>query len=202
MDRLNKIASLVETKNVFDVGCDHGLLSIILSNNHNVVASDITKSSVDLALKNTKGYNVLVIQSDGLDKLDIKNDDTVILAGMGTSTILKILLKNINKVPNNLIIQSNNDLEYLRKNICKLGYFIDKEITLYEKRWYTIIRFKKGFRKYKYIDYLLGPNPSLEYIKFNLKNFTNTYNKIPNKYFIKKLKTYLIIKKLKKLINE
>ena len=37
--RLNALASLVDTNNVFDVGCDHGLLSIMLSNNFGFFAA-------------------------------------------------------------------------------------------------------------------------------------------------------------------
>ncbi len=201
--RLNALASLVDTNNVFDVGCDHGLLSIMLSDTHNVVASDITPSSVNIAKKNIKeaNVNVEVVQSDGLDKLDIKKDDTIILAGMGTYTIMKILKNNIDKVSNTLIIQANNNLDILRRNIVKLGYYIDSEITLYENRWYTLIRFKKGHVKYRKIDYILGPNPNIDYIKFNLDIYKKMYNKIPNRYFIKKINTYLIIKTIERKLH-
>ena len=134
--RLDSLASLVDTINVFDVGCDHGLLSIMLSKNHNVIASDITSSSVEIASKNIKEAkaSVKVIQSDGLDKLDISKDSTIILAGMGCYTILKILKKNTSKLSDTLIIQANNNLDILRYELVKLGYFIDKEINLYEKK--------------------------------------------------------------------
>ena len=47
--RLKVIASLIpQYVKVFDIGCDHGYLSIYLCkyNNNKVVASDITTSSV------------------------------------------------------------------------------------------------------------------------------------------------------------
>ena len=197
--RLDALESLVDSKKVFDVGCDHGLLSIMLSTNHEVVASDITSSSCNIAKKNISNShaNVKVIQSDGLDKLDIKKEDTVILAGMGAYTIIKILKKNISKVPDTLILQSNNNLDILRKEIIKLGYYIDDEINLYEKRWYTIIKFKKGYRKYHNIDYIIGIKPDKKYLEYLLKIYNTMYIKIPKRCIIKRIKTYSIIKKIK-----
>lgn len=199
MNRLETLESLVDTKKVFDVGCDHGLLSISLSKDHEVVASDITISSVNKTKENVKaaGVKVKVLQSDGLDELDINKEDTVILAGMGTYTILKILKNNIDKVPNTLIIQANNNHDILRKELVSLGYYIDVEKTLHINRWYVIIRFKKGHKKYTKLDYLLGPNPSKEYLDFNLKYYKNVYKKIPTRYFIKRIKLRHLIKKIK-----
>ncbi len=198
MNRLETLESLVDTKKVFDVGCDHGLLSISLSKNHEVVASDITTSSVNKTKENVKKAKakVKVLQSDGLNELDINKEDTVVLAGMGTYTILKILKNNIDKVPNTLIIQANNNHDILRKELVSLGYYIDVEKTLHINRWYVIIRFKKGNKKYTKLDYLLGPNPSKEYLDFNLKYYKNVYKKIPRRYFIKRIKLRYLIKKI------
>lgn len=200
MNRLETLESLVDTKKVFDVGCDHGLLSISLSKNHEVVASDITVSSVNKAKENVKKAKakVKVLQSDGLNELDINKEDTVILAGMGTYTILKILKNNIDKVPNTLIIQANNNHDILRKEMVSLGYYIDEEKTLHINRWYVIIRFKKGSKKYTKLDYILGPNPSKEYLNFNLKYYENVLNKIPSRYFVKKIKIRRLLKEINK----
>ena len=201
MERLELLESLVDTKRVFDVGSDHGLLAINLSKDHEVVASDISTSSIEKISDNVAKAKakVEVILSDGLDKLDIKKKDTVIIAGMGTYTILKILKNNIDKVPNTLIIQANNNHDILRREITKLGYYIDREETLYQNRWYTIIRFKKGYKKYSKIDYLVGPNPTKDYINFNLGLYSKALDKIPYKYFVKRYNVKKIIKQLKKM---
>ena len=197
--RLETLRDLVDTKKVFDVGCDHGLLAIMLASNHDVVASDISVSSVNKTRENIKkaNLNIEVYQSDGLEKLDINKDDSIVIAGMGTYTILKILKNSIGKIPNTLIIQTNNNYDILRREVVKLGYYIDTEKTLYLNKWYVIIRFKKGVRKYSYMDYLLGINPSKEYLEFNLKIYEKVLKKIPYRYFMKRIKTKYIINKIK-----
>ena len=203
MNRLEELEKLVDTEKVFDVGCDHGLLSISLSKNHTVVASDVSESCIKKALSNVEKAhaNVKVIQSDGLDNLDIDKKDSLVIAGMGAYTVLKILNKNIDKVPNTLIIQANNNHDVLRKKIVSMGYFIDVEKHLYIDRWYTIIRFKKGKKKYHKLDYLLGITPDIEYVKFNLKLYDKMLKDIPNKYFIKRIKIKNLITKIKNKYN-
>src|SRR5574344_2142526 len=178
--RLELLGSLVDSTNVFDVGCDHALLSIYLSTNHNVTASDISISSIKKAEDNVKKCksNVKVVLSDGLDELNIGKNDDIVIAGMGTSTILKILKKNINKLSNTIIIQSNNNLDTLRKEMVKLGYYIDREVSININKYYVMIRFKKGYRKYKYIDYIVGINPSKEYIEYTIRRYNKMLSNI------------------------
>ena len=116
---------------------------------------------------------------------------------MGTNTILEILKNKEFKKINTLIIQSNNDLYELRKNICKIGYYIDKEITVYDKKYYNIIRFKKGIKKYNYFNYYIGLSNNKEYYKYLYDKIYKTYKNIPNKNIIKKLKYKILLIKLK-----
>ncbi|MBR1377478.1 MAG: SAM-dependent methyltransferase [Bacilli bacterium] len=201
--RLETLESLVDTKKVFDVGCDHGLLAISLSKNHEVVASDISEACVIKTKANVEEAKakVNVLQSDGLKELDINKSDTVIIAGMGAYGVIKILKASIDKVPNTLIIQANNNYDILRKEVTNLGYYIDIEKTLYLNRWYVIIRFKKGIKKYNKMDYLLGPDPSKEFVLFNLKNYQNTLKKIPYRYFIKRIKIKILIHNINRVYN-
>lgn len=199
--RLEAIASLVDKDSkVFDVGCDHGYLAIYLSRNHEVVASDITSYAVDKTLENikkSKALNITVIKTDGLNNLDINKDDTVIVAGMGSYTIIKMLKDNKDKLPNTLIIESNNSHSDLRTSLVELGYYMDKEVVVNDGKLYLIIKAKKGYRKYKDIDYLVGISNDPLYIKKVLKRYTDMYNDIPYKYIVKKIKTKLIIDKIK-----
>src|SRR5574344_1700461 len=112
LKRIELLASLVDSNKFFDVGCDHALISIYLSSNHDIVASNISESSIIKAKENIKNNNanVKLILSDGLDKLDINKNDNIVIEGMGTYTILKIFNRNLSKLPNTIIIKSKKGL--------------------------------------------------------------------------------------------
>lgn len=168
--RLEMVANFIDNndKSVIDIGCDHGLLSIYLANkfkNLKIIASDVNKNALDNAKKNiTKcGLNDRIETRLGSGISVINNNDnidTIVVAGMGTNTIVEFLkcsrdkLVNVNKI----IIQSNTDLYFLRKNMVNMGYFIDDEELVVDKGIiYTIIKFVKGKMKYSYKELYLGP---------------------------------------------
>lgn len=165
--RLESIADLVNDDcSIIDIGCDHGLLDIYLVNNRSnikIIASDINKNALNNVINNIKRYNVSGIDTrlgNGLDVINKNEVDTVIISGMGTSTIIDIFNKNIDKLEgiDTLIIQSNNDLYLLRDYITNIGYYIDEEILVEDNNIiYTVIRFKKGIRKYSKKELFLGP---------------------------------------------
>lgn len=168
--RLEMVANFIDNndKSVIDIGCDHGLLSIYLANkfkNLKIIASDVNKNALDNAKKNiTKcGLNDRIETRLGSGISVINNNDnidTIVVAGMGTNTIVEFLkcsrdkLVNVNKI----IIQSNTDLYFLRRNMVSMGYFIDDEELVVDKGIiYTIIKFIKGKKKYSYKELYLGP---------------------------------------------
>lgn len=196
--RLNVIASLIDSNKIIDIGCDHALLDIYLTNKGiNCVAIDNKETVLDKARENIKKNNLLdkikIICSNGLENYNVLGNENVIIAGMGTNTILNIIQnKEFNKI-NTLIIQSNNNLYELRKKICKLGYYIDKEIVIFDKKYYNIIRFKKGFKKYSYFDYYFGLDINYEYKKYINNKIYKTYKNIPFKNIIKKIKYKILL---------
>lgn len=196
--RLNVIASLVDSNNIIDIGCDHALLDIYLTNKGiNCVAIDNKETVLDKARENIKKNNLLdkikIICSNGLENYNVLGNENVIIAGMGTNTILNILQnKEFNKI-NTLIIQSNNNLYELRKNVCKLGFYIDKEIVIFDKKYYNIIRFKRGFKKYSYFDYYFGLDINYEYKKYINNKIYKTYKNIPFKNIVKKIKYKILL---------
>ncbi|MDD2435269.1 MAG: class I SAM-dependent methyltransferase [Bacilli bacterium] len=187
--RLKAIADLVDDGiKVIDVGCDHALLDIYLTLNKQVqcIATDISSHVIKNAENNIKKYNlsdqITLIKTDGLNDIEVTDVDTVIMAGMGKQTILKIL-KGYQF--NHLIIQSNRDLDLLRKEISDQGYTIINEEIVYErKKYYVIIKFKKGSADYDELDYLLGP-----IIRLKKRAIDQQYLEyIFNRYYIKKKK--------------
>lgn len=196
--RLNVIASLIDSNKIIDIGCDHALLDIYLTNKGiNCVAIDNKETVLDKARENIKKNNLLdkikIICSNGLENYNVLGNENVIIAGMGTNTILNIIQnKEFNKI-NTLIIQSNNNLYELRKKICKLGYYIDKEIVIFDKKYYNIIRFKRGFKKYSYFDYYFGLDMNYEYKKYINNKIYKTYKNIPFKNIVKKIKYKILL---------
>ena len=199
--RLLKIASLIDNNSkIINVGTDHALLEIYLAQNKNVssIGIDISESSVKKSKKNVSDNNlnnmITIIKNDGLNNIKL-NDEVITISGLGTYTILKIL-KNVKY--NDLIIQSNNDLYTLRKEMIKKNYYIYKEEVIYDKRWYVIIYFKYGKKKYSNLDLYLGPFiNNKDYINYLIKVNEKKFDSIPNKNFVKKYQTKKIIKQLK-----
>lgn len=192
--RLNAIASMVDEKVLYDVGCDHALLDIYLSKVKNIkcIAIDKSRECVNKAINNVKKNKstVEVMLNDGLCNIDLLPNSVVVTSGMGTKNIIKIIKdKNID----NLICQSNKNIYELRKNVCNLGYYIFDEKIVFEDKFYIIIKFKKGFKNYDDADYFLGPILQMKkdnvYIDY-LNTLKNDILKNINKYDTNKKKKY------------
>ena len=208
--RLLAIANLIDDNSkVVDIGCDHGLVSIYLAMNKqniSIIASDINQNALDNAIKNINKYHledkIKVCLSNGLDNI---NDeiDTIIISGMGGHTIIDILTNNQEKLNtvNNIIIQSNNDIEYVRRKIVKLGYCISKEELILDKNiYYTVILFTKGKKKYTNKEYYFGPILLKENSKIFIERKNKEYTKLVNiKNNIPKRKLLIRLKILKEL---
>jgi len=167
--RLEAISSLIPNNSkVIDIGCDHGLLDIYIYLKRistKVIASDINQNALNNAKENIKKNNLEgIIETrlgNGLDTLKSEDDiDTIIISGMGSLTAVEILKNNSNKLNNieTIIIQSNTKIEFLRKEVIKLNYYIEDEILIEDKKKiYTIIKFSKGKKKYTKKELYFGP---------------------------------------------
>ena len=166
-ERLRVIGDLIPDNSfVLDIGCDHALLDIyIVKKNKNIktIASDINKGPLEIAKENVKKYNlenkITLKQENGLNAYE-NGIDTIVLSGLGTTTIIDILNKRKEVLKNikNLVISSNNDYYKLRKNITKLGFKIKEEKMVYDKnKYYPVILFVPGIEKYNYYELKFGP---------------------------------------------
>lgn len=206
--RLKAITSYVaKDDKVVDVGCDHGLLSIYLIENNlvsKVIASDVNENALKNAISNIEKRNLHIktVLSDGIEKIDLNDINTLIISGMGTSTILHILhdnkkLKKINK----LIIQANNDHYILRENLNEKGYYLKEESYTYDKnKWYVTSLFVKSDNK-NTIDVLkYGFLNNEEYNDYLLKKNYEILKKIPFSSFKAKFNRFKEIRNIKKAI--
>jgi len=212
-NRLMRIASYVDKKDkLIDIGCDHALLDIYLIKNkvlNKVLVSDVHEGALNAGISNIKKEKlekkIETRLGNGLEVLTDKDDiNTVLISGMGTTTILDILhndyLKNINK----LIIQSNNDHTELRTEVVKLGYkIINEEYLVDMGKNYIIIVFEKGSAKYSKKELRYGPIliNDKKYLNFELNNCIKIKNFIPTNKLILKYRLNKEIRLLKKLIK-
>ena len=189
-NRLKVIASYIDINDkLIDVGCDHGYLGIYLKQNNlcnDILLTDISQNALNNAIDNIKKnkLNINTLCTNGLNNINIDNYNTISISGMGTTTILNILsvLKS-NKTINKLIIQSNNDLYILRKEIIKFGYFLEDETTIKENNiYYVVSKFIKGIKKTDDNTLLFGINKEdkKEYYTYLLDNYNNILKNIPN----------------------
>ncbi|MEG0980418.1 MAG: class I SAM-dependent methyltransferase [Erysipelotrichaceae bacterium] len=149
--RLQAIHDLVDKGSIVaDIGSDHGLLacSLIASKTAPYVyACDVAKGPLAHAQSTISAYameaQIKPVLSDGLNQLD-ETIDTLVIAGMGSDTILHILDADYQKVCkcNYLIIQSNTHVDDIRRWISDHHLRIVDEIMVEETHFYQIIKVK------------------------------------------------------------
>lgn len=163
-ERLYTIASFINKDAfVIDVGADHGLIEKYLIDSNitkNIIAVENKQGPFNILKNNLKCYDVQLSLSSGIEKIT-DNVDTIIIAGMGGTLICSILKDDENKLINveNIIVDAHTDIELVRREVCKLGYYIDKEKIVFEnKKYYFVIKFQKGHKNIKDIEYEFGVN--------------------------------------------
>lgn len=162
--RLNAIYNLVDYgSSLADIGADHGQLVIELYRNnvckklfcndnkigpYTILKSNVSKVSEDIEVSLSSGIEALPSYID-----------TLVIAGMGGDLIIDIINKHVDKLTNisTIILAPNTNVNLLREVVSKLGYKITKEVVVFEKHYYQIIRFDKGETNYTKNDYLFGP---------------------------------------------
>lgn len=207
-----RLASLTKyfdyNDSVIDIGCDHALLDIYLVKNNilkKMIVSDVHEGALNQGIKNIQDAGlenkIDARLGNGLKVLTKKDKiDTILISGMGASTILNILndeyLSNINK----LVLESNNDHMLLRKEIIKLGFYITHEEYLVDNdKNYINIVFERGNKKYKKNELRYGPIliHNKTYLNFELRNTIKIFNLIPKN----KIRYRFILKREIRLLN-
>ena len=207
-NRLLALTQFVDKKDtIVDVGCDHGLLSIYLVENKlckSVIASDVNQNALNNAINNIKKrkLNIPTFLSDGINNIPMKGLNTIIISGMGTSTIMHILsesdkIKNINKI----IIQSNNNHETLRRFMNEMDYYMDKEIVIFDKgKWYITYSFIKSVYDNTEKELKYGYLSNDKYNKYMCDDLNKIIKKIPI-FSINRWKKSVDLYKLKRAIK-
>ena len=164
--RLTAIADLVGSCGcVADIGCDHGRLGAWLlagGRCRRAQLLDISGPSLAKARR--------LIAATGLsDRVDFAVGDgamamtgpadAVVIAGMGGSTIAKIVSEGQNRLKSaRLILQPNVAAPELREALCACGYRIaDERVVRDGRRNYVIICAERGKTDYSRKQTLVGP---------------------------------------------
>ena len=158
-NRLKNVANFVlKDSNVIDVGCDHALLCIYLASNYpnmRLIASDVREGPLKQAKANIEKYGledrITLKLGDGIATID-NDTNVIVISGMGGITIADIITKNKEKLDkiDQIVVSPNNDFYAVRSEITKLGFIIDREEVIKERdKFYLIISFVKGKKKYK-----------------------------------------------------
>lgn len=196
--RLKAICNLIpNNSNIIDVGADHAYVSIYLNKYKNCIclATDISEKCIKKAKENINKYNanIKIFKTNGLNNINLTNQ-IIILSGMGTHTILKILNK---KIKNDLLISSNNDIPLLKKSLFKKGYYIYNETVIFDKHYYVITYYKYG-KKRKENPYISSYYPT-NYLNHLLKEYNLKYKYQKN--ILKKFKYKYLINKTRKMLK-
>ena len=164
-NRLLQIAMLVErNKVVFDVGSDHALLPCFLLENgicKKVYAGEIAEGPLnnvkEAVRRNHLEGRLIPVFSDGLAKAP-DDVDVVIISGMGYHTIRHILQNCEAERYQYFLVQSNTDVDLLRKYISDSGYTIEDERVVFDGFYYQVIRFSADLHEpYTELQIKYGP---------------------------------------------
>lgn len=194
--RLKLIASFVtEGSRLADIGTDHGYVPIYLVRNNiipSAIAMDINAGPLKKAEENVRVFGledkILLRLSDGLNGLNPKEADAVLIAGMGGRLILKILDRGkavCDKI-NELILSPHSELELVREYLMNNGFaVVREEMILDEGKYYTVMKAVHGTMKYNGMEELMYGKLLLEnndeILKEYLQKEKSKYNDILNK---------------------
>ena len=141
-DRLEEIIRWVpKCTRVIDVGTDHALVPIaLIARGVTQCGVGIDKSPLPLGKAIVNRHNAQQIDrlellcANGLESLDTRDSDVVVMAGMGGRTMLDVLQRASWR--GRLVVQPNSDLPLLRQWLYENGWTNDVETVIEENNQY------------------------------------------------------------------
>jgi len=154
-DRLQEIIRLCgEGKTVADVGCDHGFVCIRLVGGNayeRALAMDVRPGPLAAASQNIRNAGlsdrIETRLSDGLEKLEQGEADTVLIAGMGGDLIIRILTAGMDRLPPEirLVLGPQSHVPEVRAFLMKNGFRITDETFLRDDgKYYALMTADRG----------------------------------------------------------
>lgn len=196
--RLQTVLQYIDINDkIADIGCDHGYLGLyaVKKGVKYVQLIDNKIGPLNAAKKNMAKVNnqsaIFYSLSDGLNDVN-QIVNVVTICGMGGDLISKIILDNIEvaKKMDYLILEANNKVDYLRKNLNQNNFLIiDEQIVYEKKKYYQIIKVKyqQFTQKLNELEIFYGPillkkksECFLQYLNFLLENYQQIVINNPN----------------------
>lgn len=175
--RLCAIVDLIpKCKTLADIGCDHGLTclySLKEGKAERVIATDVSSPSLAKArnLLCENGYEGV---SDfrhgfGLDVLEDKEADVIVISGMGGREIVDIMSKK--NIGGTYVLSPQSEVEEVRRWLVKNSFRLSVDsIVESAGKFYCLIRAEVGDDSYTDIEYTYGrdnvKNLSQDFIKW------------------------------------
>ena len=153
--RLKAVASMIsDNYKVADIGTDHGYIPIYMVTERNcpyAYAMDVNAGPLKKAEENVARYNVNdrveLRLSDGIDKLNKGEADSIVIAVMGGILINRIIGNGmeIAKAAEELILSPHSDVNLVRRFLADNGFkIVDEQIIYDEGKYYFIIKAVTG----------------------------------------------------------
>ncbi|MBV1759141.1 MAG: class I SAM-dependent methyltransferase [Dethiosulfatibacter sp.] len=153
-NRIDAIIKLIDQCNVAaDIGTDHAYVPELLINKgicNRVIATDLNDGPYKIAKRYIKSKSLSdridIRLGDGLQPIDLKEVDTIIIAGMGGLLIREIIDQKKNEFDphHTLVLQPMHASDKLRHYLLDNGFeLIDEELAKEEFHFYEVIKAKR-----------------------------------------------------------
>lgn len=194
--RLDRILSLIDNgTGIADIGTDHGYIPVKLalsSYTGKIIATDINDAPLKKAIKSADDNSCIdridFRLSDGLSSIDPSEIDTVIIAGMGSDLICRILDSAdwICSSEFKLILQPMSKTPVLRYWLLNNGFNIFKECYVKQNgKIFNLLesRYSDNCSKYADTDFYTGiinsvPDSEIPLFYENRANLINEYQQL------------------------
>lgn len=149
--RLEAVADMVTSGSILaDIGTDHAYIPIYLAERGIIpraIAMDVNRGPLEKAREHIVRFaleeKIETRLSDGLDALECKEAESILIAGMGGPLTVRILRDGENKLTGcrELILQPQSDIKMVRAYIEDTGWKIVREEMICEEgKYYPMMR--------------------------------------------------------------
>ena len=188
--RLQSIIDWIDSDVIADIGCDHAYVavdSILEKKAKKAYACDIAKGPLEHAKQTISAYHVEnqveCILMNGIENLP-QDVEQLVIAGMGSSTIISILEEGISEGMT-MLLSPHKDPQLLRKYLMESGFMILKEKIVQEDlHFYPVMKVCKGKQTLSkseiyYGFQVLNNEEYKNYIQYEYKKWTSILDNVP-----------------------